>query len=117
MAETVFEGRSAEMKKNSKWLASEDLMGVSEQTVTIDGVLKHGNVEFEAGRIEKVVFAIAFQGKEKQLVINATNRRELVRLFGTDVKKWKGQCVKLWVDTNVKMMGKIVCGVRIKEAK
>ena len=110
----VFEGRSSEMKTNSPWLASEDILGLGDIKVTIQAVHRHRDVEFEAGRSIKVVYSLQFAGKDKQLVLNATNRKVLVQKFGTNVKDWAGKRVVLYVDEHVMMMGKVVCGIRIK---
>lgn len=109
-----FEGRSAEMKKNSPWLSSEDIIGMGDVKVTIEGVYRHKDVEFDAGRKEPTVYTVKFRGAAKQLVLNSINRKTLVDKFGADVKNWQNKEVLLWVDENVRMMGKRVCGVRIK---
>lgn len=108
----VFEGRSAEMKV-SPWLASEDLLG-KEVAVEIVKVYRFKDVEFDAGRKEAVVYAMEFKGANKQLVLNSTNRKKLVQKFGPNVKDWTGKTVTLYVDENVRLMGKKVCGIRIK---
>ena len=108
-----FEGRSAEMKKDSPWLASEDIMGLDVE-VEIEKVYRHHDVEFDAGRKEKIVYSVAFVGKKKQLVLNSTNRKTLVSKFGVNVKDWFGKKVTLFVDPNVRMKGKVVNGIRIK---
>lgn len=109
-----FEGHSSEMKKDSPWLASEDLLGKGDVTVTIAACHRHRDVEFDEGRKEKEVYSLQFAGGKKQLVLNSTNRKTLVAKFGPNVKDWQGKKVTLWVDQNVRMMGKTVCGVRIK---
>ena len=110
----VFEGRSAEMKKDTPWLASEDLIGLGDVKVVIESVFRHVDVEFDAGRKEKTVYSVKFKGKAKQLVLNSTNRKTLVSKFGVNVKDWAEKEVILYVDPNVRMMGKVVPGVRIK---
>ncbi len=110
----AFEGRSSEMKKESLWLASEDIMGLGDVKVEIEKVYRFREVEFEQGRKERDVYTIAFKNKQKQMVLNSTNRKTLVGLFGVNVKDWAGKTVHLYVDTNVKMRGKIVSGIRIK---
>lgn len=109
----AFDGRTSEMR-TSPWLASEDLLGLGDVPAKIAGVYRHREVEFEAGRSEPVVYTVAFAGKSKQLVLNATNRKALVRKFGANVKEWIGKTVVLHVDDNVRLMGKTVCGIRIK---
>jgi hypothetical protein len=80
-------------------------------------VHRHKDVAFDQGRKKDVVYAIKFAGTKKQLVLNATNRKTLVRLFGSNVKRWKEQRVCLFVDDKVKLAGKFVNGIRIKEAR
>ena len=109
-----FTGRSAEMKKNTPWLSSEDLIGLADVKVEIEAVYRHKDVEFDAGRKEAEVYSVKFKGKSKQLVLNSTNRKTLVSKFGVNVKDWAGKSVVLFVDPNVRMMGKTVSGVRIK---
>jgi hypothetical protein len=109
-----FSGRSSEMKKDTPWLSSEDLIGLGDVKVKVEAVYRHRDVEFDAGRKEKEVYSVKFVGKAKQLVLNSTNRKTLVAKFGVNVKDWADKDVVLFVDSNVRMMGKTVCGVRIK---
>lgn len=60
------------------------------------------------------VYSLEFDKASKQLILNSTNRKTLVKKFGPNVKDWAGKKIVLYVDQNVKMMGKTVCGVRIK---
>jgi endo-1,4-beta-mannosidase len=108
-----FDGRASEMRK-STWLASEDLAGLGDVEVEILRVHRNHDVEFEAGRKEKVVYSLEFKGANRQLVLNSANRKRLAGLFGSDVKAWSGKKVKLYVDTNVKLMGKTTSGIRIR---
>lgn len=114
-----FAGRSVEMRKDAIWLSSEDLFDAGDVLVEIEGVYKHTNAVFDGGRID-TVFALRFVGKgEKQLVLNATNRKFLVNLCGTtDVSKWKGKKVVLYVRRDVPKKGgargEVTCGIRIK---
>lgn len=103
------------MKKDSTWLAVEDLLGRGDVNLEIEGVFKDTDVEFDQGRKEKVIFSISFKGAKKRLVLNSTNRKRLVRKYGANVCEWKGKKVVLYVDPTVKMMGKVVGGVRVKE--
>jgi hypothetical protein len=103
------------LKKDSPWLASEDI-GDTERRVTIEDVSLHKNVTFDKGRVEAKVAALKLSGLEKRMVLNSTNRKSLVRLFGMDTREWRGKAILLWVDHNVRLAGETVCGLRIKEA-
>jgi len=107
-----FEGRSGEMKV-SQWLSSEDIQG-QDVKVTVAACRRHKDVQFDQGRKEATVFSLEFKGKEKQLVLNSTNRKRMVELFGNNVKEWKDKEIVLFVNENVRFAGKKVCGIRIK---
>lgn len=94
-----FDGPASEMKE-SDWLSVEDLQasGRPHIDVTIERVLLHKNVQFEAGRTEAKKYAIAFKGAGKQLLINATNRKRLVGLFGGNTKDWIGKRIRLHLE-------------------
>jgi hypothetical protein len=112
-----FDGKVSEMR-DSPWLASEDVLDIGgSATLTIAKCWKHENVEFEAGRTEPTVFTLEFKGAAKQMILNSVNRKSLTVLFGRDVKGWAGQKVCVYVDPNVRMMGKTVNGLRIRAAK
>lgn len=67
------------------------------------------------GRKQPKLFAVKFSGKERQLVLNATNRKTLAGKFGTDTKAWKGQKVLLYVKDGVRNpAGGTTKGIRIK---
>lgn len=110
-----FTGLSGALR-TSPWLASEDLVGLGEVPCVIEQVLIYDEVVFDAGRKEKNVPTLKFKDKQKQLVLRtSTNRKTLVRMFGSDTKKWVGQTIHLYFDPSVKFGGKAVGGIRIKE--
>lgn len=109
-----FEGRSSAMRLNTIWLSSEDLLDVGDCKVVIEACYHHKNPQFEAGRKVPECFALKFVGKEKQLVLNATNRKSLVAMFGTNVKNWTGKQITLYVKSDVAAFGELVNGIRIR---
>lgn len=110
----TYEGRTAAMR-TSQWLASEDLDGLGEVEVTIEAVYLHKDAVMQDGRKQPKLFAVKFSGKERQLVLNATNRKTLAGKFGTDTKAWKGQNVLLYVKDGVRNpAGGTTKGIRIK---
>jgi hypothetical protein len=104
MKSTEYKGKVSGMKA-SPWLGSEDLLGISPQEVKISGVFQHEDVQLEAGRKEKMLFAVGFEKIPKQLILNATNRKALSRLFGADVKNWAGKSVSLYVQDGIRKPG------------
>jgi len=118
MKSDPFHGRSAEMRKPTNWLASEDLLDLGPVPVVIEGVFKHVDAEFDGGRKE-TVYALKFKDKQKQLVLNATNRKTLVDMFGTTkVDQWIGKTITLVVVDNVRKpggkRGETTTGIRIQ---
>lgn len=111
---TTYEGRTAAMR-SSPWLASEDLDGLGDVEVTIEAVYQHKDAVMQDGRKQPKLFAVKFTGKERQLVLNATNRKTLAARFGSDCKAWKGQKVFLCVKDGVRNpAGGTTKGIRIK---
>lgn len=110
-----YTGASGGLKKPSPWLASEDI-GAAQVRVIIEAVEIYKGVEFDQGRVEESIGALKFAGKEKRMILNSTNRKALVNLYGMETRDWLGKPVLLVVDMKVKMMGKIVAGLRIKPA-
>jgi hypothetical protein len=118
MKSEEFTGRSPAMKKEGPWLSSEELMDAGEVTVEIEKVFRHVDAEFDEGRKE-TVHALKFVGKERQLVLNNTNRKTLVAKFQTtDVKQWIGKPVTLFVVHGIRKpggkKGETTCGIRVK---
>jgi hypothetical protein len=119
MKSEPFTGRSGEMREGTPWLASEDILDCGDVAVEIEAVFHHKGAVFDEGRQEDV-FALKFKGKQKQLVLNATNRKRLVKLFGTSkTTEWVGKTIILYVDHNVRKpggsRGEKTCGIRIRE--
>ena len=110
---TEFKGHTGEMR-DTTWLAAEDIKHLGDVKVEIESVQQDTDVEFEAGRKVNKVYSLKFKGKGRKLVINATNRKILKKLYGTDVTGWAGKEITLYVQDNVKMMGKVVDGIRIR---
>ncbi len=112
-----YTGPSGGLKKSTIWLASEDIGLDVERNVTIQDVELHKNVKFDQGRTEDKVPALRFEGQDKRMILNSTNRKMLVRLFGMDTKDWRNKRVALYVDPDVKMAGQKVNGLRIRPAQ
>ena len=113
MTPKEFTGHSAEMRADTPWLASEDLLGKGDVEATISSVFFHTGAKFDEGR-EEDVYTLSFEGKTKQLVMNATNRRALVAKFGPDTKEWRGKKIKLYVKHGIQAFGELRSGIRIR---
>lgn len=114
MSAEVFTGRAGAMRV-SPWLASEDLDGLGDVLLTIEGVYSHKDAVMQDGRKQAQLYAVKFAKRERQLVLNATNRKALVAKFGTDTKQWIGKEVTLYVKDGVRSpSGGTTKGIRIK---
>lgn len=116
MNTTNYTGKVSGMK-TSPWLASEDLLGIGSVNVEIEAVFKNEDVAMDAGRVEKLLFSLAFKGIPKQMILNATNRRTLSAAFGADTKQWIGKPIEVHVEDGIRKPGKgggTTTGLRIK---
>lgn len=113
MSAKEFAGHSSEMRADSPWLASEDLMGKGDVECVIASVFFHKGAEFDEGRKEDV-FTVSFEGKKKQLVLNSTNRRSIVAKYGPNTQDWRGKKIVLYCKTGIKCYGETRTGIRIR---
>lgn len=111
---TPYNGRTSAMR-NSPWLASEDLEGLGNVEVTIEQAFEHQNVTMQDGRKQPKLFSVKFVGKDRKLVLNATNRKMIVSKFGGNCADWIGKKVSLYVKDGVKNpAGGTTKGIRVK---
>ena len=103
----------------SDHLSSADLEEMTEKSIPLIFTIKEVRKEIDAKVAGKKINAnIAYftDSKIKPLVLNVTNSKVL-RSFAKNspfIQDWAGLTIELYVDTNVKMKGDIVEGVRIK---
>jgi hypothetical protein len=115
MSEKEFTGKVSQMKQASKFLASEDFIGLGEVELTITGIYEHADEVMQDGK-KKGFFSIGFNGKPKRMVLNATNRKVLAACFGADTKNWINKKVQLFVKDGIRNPagGETVYGLRLK---
>jgi hypothetical protein len=115
MSEKQFTGKVSQMKQASRFLASEDFIGLGEVELTITGIYEHADEVMQDGK-KKSFFSIGFNDKPKRMVLNATNRKTLAACFGADTKNWIGKKVNLFVKDGIRNPagGDTVCGLRLK---
>lgn len=108
-----YSGPSGALKAGSEWLSSEDLPTDRDIAVTIKTALLLSDIPLDKGR-KYTGGGLEFEGKEKRMILNATNRKALVRLFGANTSGWIGQPINLYVDTDVRFGAETVSGIRIR---
>lgn len=89
----------------SKYLKAADLQG-QQVTVRMERI-ERDNV----GDDSKVI--LYFQGKEKGLVLNVTNKNMIVDLYGPETDDWQGQPIILY-EAMVQYQSKMVPAIRVK---
>jgi hypothetical protein len=106
----------AGIARDSPWLTAEDLPDGKDVVVEVADVQLYPEVTYQGGRTKKNQLALVFRGKERQLGLNATNRKVLAALYGNLCGGWVGKRITLYVDPHVRMAGKEVRGVRIRDS-
>ena len=99
--------------KNSRFLTKHD---VDPPIVVTISKFEEMNVAPEGTKpdIRPVLF---LQGRDRGLVLNWTNIQKIARILGQeDVDQWTGHRVVLYHDPDIAFAGKIVGGIRIREA-
>lgn len=108
--------------RNSEYLGSEDIAPKSEPILTIEG-LWNGMVTLQRGKENKDVLTFVEKSVDgilnvRPLIINATNRKILRKLYGdTTAETLIGKRIQLYVDHNVRdpQDGGKTDGVRIRQ--
>jgi len=100
----------------SIWLTNEDLPHDRDTPVTIATVVRRDNVTMQEGRKKAVAISLRFVGKQRELMLNATNRKTLALLFeSTNCADWFGKRILLHVVQGVRRPdGTVGPAVRIR---
>ena len=107
-----YSGPSGAMS-DSPWLASEDIDVGQDVEVQIETVLRVEDAVFDAGRKEDI-FALQFVGKKKLMVLNATNRKAIVKMFGSITADWRGKKISLYIRDGIRMGKEVKRGIRVR---
>lgn len=107
--------------RESEYLGAEDIAPNTEPVLTIEG-LWYGEVTLQRGRERKDVMsfvekAVPGINNVRPLIVNATNRRTLKKLFGSvQAKALTGKKIQLYIDHRVRdpQDGSLTDGVRIR---
>lgn len=102
--------------RDSTWLTAEDLIEGRDAEVKIEKVVLYPKVKFQGGRVRENMIGLQFEGKQRVLGLNATNRKSLNKMFGNITKAWKGNTITLYV-AETQMAGETVKCVRIRNNK
>lgn len=98
----------------SPWLGAVDFDDDKDTVVILEYAFT-ATAKFDKGREDTCVFA-RFKGYDKEIVVNATNAKQIHKFTGTaNVGEWKNVPLQIYIDANVRGMGgEIVSGWRIR---
>ncbi len=88
--------------RDSTWLTSEDLPADRDVTVTIEAVILRKKLVMQGGREKANGLSLKFVGRQRELLTNATNRKTLSLLFGSNTGDWFGKSILLFVEQDVR---------------
>ncbi len=97
----VYKGASG-VARDSVWLTSEDLPHDRDVVVTVEKVTLRRNLTMQGGRPKAVMLSLKFVGKDRELGLNATNRKAVVAMYGSLCAEWFGKRVTLFVEQDVR---------------
>jgi hypothetical protein len=110
---TPYRGPSG-IARESLWLTAEDLTEGTDTILTVEDVIARKDVVYQGGRKKPMALTLKFKGRQRELALNATNRKRMNVLFGYETAGWVGKTIALFVDPNVLMAGETVRAVRIR---
>jgi hypothetical protein len=103
--------------RDSKWLAATDLIGLGDVVVEIEYAGMLNDEDKKTLQFGTVKGCLKFKGRDKEMLINATNNKLLCMMFGSLTKNWAGKKVAIYADSEVKQKGgKKGYGIRIRAA-
>ena len=89
--------------RDSIWLTNEDIPHDRDTLVTIESVVLRRNLTMQGGRPKAIMLSLKFVGKQRELGLNATNRKTLAALFNTnECAAWFGKRICLFVEQDVR---------------
>ena len=110
------EGNVGSVGQNSTYLAANDIADDAEVPCQIVRALRADN-ENIGGRTEKNKLIIELASRSgstvKPLVVNSTNKAEIVGMYGKDVRKWKGCWIWLRIEPLPRKFLEHTHGIRV----
>ena len=113
---------SAAQIGNSNNICREDLIGRDVTLTLAEAAPEKGAVSLGKARLpgkakEEDAHVLHFVETPKRLVLNATNRKTLQRMFGNKTREWVGKKITLYFDARVKCPDGSRGGTRIREER
>jgi hypothetical protein len=114
-------GGPSGIARDSVWLTQEDLPHDKDTILAVVQVNRRDNVKFQTGKPKAVMLSLVFRtdkGKvlDRELGLNATNRKVMSKLYGSKCAGWIGKRVALFVQTVNSPQGEVpAVRIRAKE--
>lgn len=119
MTSTEYTGHVAAMRADAEFFGAEDLVGRGDIAFKITKCLR--SVDRKAcGKMQKEMFTLTLetsggQACKKEFWIKPTNRKQLVKLYGPNVKDWVGKWIWFYVTEVNSPQGGTTLGIRIRD--
>ncbi len=114
MNEQEFNGHVTLMRADSEFIGAEDIIGRGDVPMQIARVVQYTNRK-ACGNNQPTMFTLHFHRYGKELWVKATNRKQLTKLFGPEVSKWKDRWIWMYVEECKSPKGGMTLGVRIRD--
>lgn len=88
--------------RDSVWLTNEDIPHDKDTVAVIESIMLRKKLTFQGGRDKANGLSAKFVGKQRELLLNATNRKILAALYGATAGDWFGKQVALYVEQDVR---------------
>jgi len=88
--------------RDSIWLTNEDIPHDKDVGVVIESVVMRKNLTMQGGRPKPIGLSLRFVKRERELLLNATNRKTLAILYGNACEGWFGKPILLYVEQDVR---------------
>ena|SRR5688572_17965757 len=102
--------------KDTDWLTAETIPTDKDTQVQVEDVQRFKNLKLGGGQrqdVKKSAGALKFKGKDRMLILNATNLKVMSALFGSNTAGWVNQWIALHVE-RVAAFGMQVDAIRIR---
>lgn len=119
MAGEEYTGHIRAMRADNEFFGAEDLVGLPDMPFQIVKCM-HYDKRKGCGQTFNDLFTLFLadeKGRQcsKELMLRATNRKSIARMYGGNVKDWKGKWIWLYVTEVRSPQGGMTLGIRIRD--
>jgi len=116
-----YTGHIRAMRAENDFFGAEDFVGLPDIPLQIIKC-EHYEKRNACGKAFKNQFTLFLANKDgsackKELILNATNRKQIAAMYGANVKDWKGNWIWLFATEVRSPQGGMTLGIRIRDKK